>query len=310
MDAPPPEPWTYAARAAYFGDRVCRFCDHHNPAAAKFCNDCGSPLHLRRCNRCDAVNDQAATHCYHCGAECPALSTISGSTPGLPAANPRHACVTLGDVGVAANVPQPALRAGSRLFGPSPFLLSAIATTLIAAAYIAYRINAAAPDAIAVASQLIGAGDHNAPMAMSAVPMTVEAKPVEPETTTAIEAPIPNTKPEASKRATPRQRPVTVPATKRVNARQRPVSELQASVRTTPHVARSAAAAPGGTPVGQTRKAPERDPWQAMRVSLARCGGDLIGRMVCDQRVRRRFCEGHWGEAPECAKGIANDRGQ
>ena len=309
MDAPPPEPWTYAARAAYFGDRVCRFCDHHNPPAAKFCNECGSPLHLRPCNQCDAVNDQAATYCYQCGAECPALSTISGSTAGLPAANPTHACVTLGDVGVAANVPQPALRAGSRLFGPGPFLLSAIATILIAAAYIAYRINAATPDLIGVASQPIGAGDHNAPMAMSAVPMTVEANPVELETTTTIEAPIPNTKPEAPKRASARQRPVTVPATKRANARQRPVPDLQASVRATPHIPRRAAAAPGGTPVGQTRKVPERDPWQAMRVSLARCGGDLIARMVCDQRVRRRFCEGHWGEAPECASGIANDRG-
>ena len=197
-------------------------------------------------------------------------------------------------MGVAANVPQPALRAGSRLFGPGPFLLAAIATILTAAAYVVYRINAATPDAIAVASQPIGAGNPSAPMAMSAVPVAVEAKPVEPETTIAIETHIPNTKPEAPKRA---------------NARQRPMSELQASVGTTPHLARSAAAAPVGPPVGQTPKAPGRDTWQAMRVSLARCGGDLIARMVCDQRVRRRFCEGHWGEAPECAS-VANDRGQ
>jgi hypothetical protein len=47
-----------------------------------------------------------------------------------------------------------------------------------------------------------------------------------------------------------------------------------------------------------------------MHVSLARCGGDPIARIVCDQRVRRRFCEGHWGEALECASGVANDRGQ
>ena len=52
------------------------------------------------------------------------------------------------------------------------------------------------------------------------------------------------------------------------------------------------------------------EPWQAMHVSLARCGGDLIARIVCDQRVRRRFCEGHWGGAQECASGVVNDRGQ
>jgi hypothetical protein len=47
-----------------------------------------------------------------------------------------------------------------------------------------------------------------------------------------------------------------------------------------------------------------------MHVSLAGCGGDLIDRIVCDQRVRRRFCEGHWGDAPECGSGVANDHGQ
>jgi hypothetical protein len=62
-------------------------------------------------------------------------------------------------------------------------------------------------------------------------------------------------------------------------------------------------------PVAQPRKAPQQDPWQAMHASLAHCAGDLIDRIVCDQRVRRRFCAGHWGEAPECA-GVVNDRGQ
>jgi hypothetical protein len=48
-----------------------------------------------------------------------------------------------------------------------------------------------------------------------------------------------------------------------------------------------------------------------MSVSLAQCGSDvLITRIVCDQRVRRRFCEGRWGASPECASGISNDRGQ
>jgi hypothetical protein len=47
-----------------------------------------------------------------------------------------------------------------------------------------------------------------------------------------------------------------------------------------------------------------------MHVGLAGCGGDLIDRIVCDQRVRRRFCEGHWGDAPECGSGVANDHGQ
>ena len=47
----------------------CSFCEHANPAGAKFCNDCGSPLRLKPCERCDAINDLDATSCHQCGAE-------------------------------------------------------------------------------------------------------------------------------------------------------------------------------------------------------------------------------------------------
>jgi len=314
MDSPPPAPWTYAARAAYFGDRVCPFCEHHNPAGAYFCNDCGSPLQLKPCNQCHAVNHQAATNCYKCGA----LFTTPGATPVLPAADPTPtwgntrrrrrrgnrdptpAWATPGDAGVAATVTQSvlagsALRVGWRLLRPDRLLLAYIATILIAGAYAAYRINAAKPDAMGVASQPIGAGQHNAPTAASAVPMAVESKPAEPEPTAALQAPIPTTNPEAPKQA---------------SARQRPVPQLQARIGATPPVAKSPAAARVGAPVAEMGKARQPHPWQTMHVSLARCSGDLIARIVCDQRVRRRFCEGHWGEAPECASRVANDRGQ
>src|SRR5437773_12507260 len=96
--------WTFAARAAYFGDRMCAFCAHRNPAGAKFCNDCGSPLHLKPCNQCQAVNRQAATNCYKCDAEFPALFATPEATPVLPAADSTSAWATPGDVGVAAIV--------------------------------------------------------------------------------------------------------------------------------------------------------------------------------------------------------------
>ena len=278
MDAPPPAPWTFAARAGYFGDRVCPFCNRRNPAGAKFCNDCGSPLDLKPCNQCDAVNDQAATTCYKCGAQCPASFTTPDATPLLAAADPAPAWATPGDAGVAATVTQPPFAVGALR---ANWRLAAIATMLIAGVYAAYRINGATPDVMEVASQPIHAGEHNAPTAASVVPMVVESKPVEPETTAALQVPIPTTDPKAPKRASASQRQVPVPATKRASVRQRPVSELQAP-----------------------------EPWQAMHVSLARCGGDLIARILCDQRVRRRFCEGHWGEAPECGSGVVNDHGQ
>jgi ribosomal protein L40E len=44
----------------------CLFCDGVNPADAKFCNHCGSSLHVKQCARCKAVNDEAATTCLKC----------------------------------------------------------------------------------------------------------------------------------------------------------------------------------------------------------------------------------------------------
>ena len=307
MGSPCPPHWTFAARAAYFGDRMCPFCDHRNPAAAKFCNDCASPLHLKPCKQCDAVNDQAATNCYECGAACPVLFSTPEATPVLPAADSTPARATPGDVAVAATVTQP-LFAASAL--PGQFLVAAIATILIVGAYDAYRINVATPNAMGVASQPIGAPENNATTATPAVPVAVESKPVEPERTAALQAPIPATNAEAPKRASVRQGPVPVPATKRASAHQRPVPERQAPVGATPPVPHGLAAAGVGARVAQTSKALRPDPSQVMQVSLARCGGDLIARIVCDQRVRRHFCEGRWGEAPECASGVANEHRQ
>jgi hypothetical protein len=213
----------------------------------------------------------------------------------LPAADPTPAWATPCDVGVAATVTQPLFAAAAWRGG---WGLVAIATILI------WGLGAIATILIA------GAREHNAPTAASAVPMAVESKPVEPETTVALQAPIPTTNLEAPERASTRQRPVPVPATKRTSTHQRPVPELQAPVGATPPVAQTLAVVPVGAPVAETREARRPDPWGAMHVSLARCDGDLIARIVCDQRVRRRFCEGHWGEAPKCASGAANDHGQ
>lgn len=45
----------------------CSFCGFGNAADAKYCNDCGSPLHLQPCNHCGAVHERKATHCHQCG---------------------------------------------------------------------------------------------------------------------------------------------------------------------------------------------------------------------------------------------------
>ncbi len=77
----------------------CLFCNHLNPAGARFCNDCGSQLHLQPCDRCGATNKRTAKTCYKCGAGF-TLPGASGLAPELepeppvldhqPAAPPRN----------------------------------------------------------------------------------------------------------------------------------------------------------------------------------------------------------------------------
>lgn len=55
----------------------CPYCDYANPDGARFCNACGSRLHLKLCNHCEAINDQAVTNCYQCGTEFQVLSTTA-----------------------------------------------------------------------------------------------------------------------------------------------------------------------------------------------------------------------------------------
>jgi hypothetical protein len=60
------------------------------------------------------------------------------------------------------------------------------------------------------------------------------------------------------------------------------------------------------------REAPRPvDPWQRMSEALARCANeDLFGRIRCEYRVRTTYCDGHWGEVPQCPGAPVNDHGQ
>jgi ribosomal protein L40E len=91
------------ARTLYMLLPQCFFCKHLNPTGAKFCNDCGSPLHLKPCSECEAINDQAATNCYRCGkdhpvlnstVEAPAMSAPSSATESIDVPSRNHDDVT------------------------------------------------------------------------------------------------------------------------------------------------------------------------------------------------------------------------
>lgn len=53
------------------------------------------------------------------------------------------------------------------------------------------------------------------------------------------------------------------------------------------------------------------DPWARVREELSRCTReDFIARVICDQRVRFRYCKDSWGKVPECPGNPTADHGQ
>ena len=57
-------------------------------------------------------------------------------------------------------------------------------------------------------------------------------------------------------------------------------------------------------------EAPAPDRWQVMADQVARCGRDgFFAGVICEQRVRLKYCDGYWGVAAQCPSGIPNDHG-
>jgi hypothetical protein len=183
------------------------------------------------------------------------------------------------------------------------FFVAAVVVIVLIGAYIARQIHKARPaDAPQVAEQPAQASAGAMPNTVSVMPAGLSPKNVAetraPDPTGAIydaePAPIHATAADPAKRATSRQRSA-------------PVENMAPPVEPAPPIV---AAAPVPTPVPEVREAPRPDALQLMNDGLARCAGNLLDRILCDQRVRREYCDGRWGQVPQCSSGVANDHGQ
>ena len=57
--------------------------------------------------------------------------------------------------------------------------------------------------------------------------------------------------------------------------------------------------------------APARDRWQLMADEIAQCGRTgFFSGVICEQKLRLKYCEGYWGQAAQCPNGIPNDHGR
>jgi len=63
--------------------------------------------------------------------------------------------------------------------------------------------------------------------------------------------------------------------------------------------------------VAASGEPPAPDRWQALASALARCEGQgLLAGVICGQRARLQYCEGHWREVPQCSAARRDDSGR
>ncbi len=63
--------------------------------------------------------------------------------------------------------------------------------------------------------------------------------------------------------------------------------------------ARPPASTVARAPIAQEPPMPDR--WDTMNAALASCSGDnFLAGVVCTERIRLRYCEGFWGQVPQC----------
>ncbi len=184
------------------------------------------------------------------------------------------------------------------------FLSAGCVAILLIGAYVARQIhNSRQLDEPPVAGQAALAGTDARATSVSVVPPALAPKAVGQMPTPAATAAMPEmesspvpAKSEPAKRANSRPRSAPVEAT-----------TAPADPAPPPPVI---AVAPAPVPPA-AREAPKPDALQLMKDGLARCAtGNIIDRILCDQRVRREYCDGRWGQVPECSSTVATDRGQ
>ncbi|HWR86810.1 MAG TPA: zinc ribbon domain-containing protein, partial [Acidiferrobacterales bacterium] len=86
----------------------CPFCDGINPSDARFCNACGSPMHLKPCKQCGAVSELAELRCGVCGREFALPTEIVDEVHPVASAVPDRGHHSLKDIHFEAE-PAPAL---------------------------------------------------------------------------------------------------------------------------------------------------------------------------------------------------------
>ena len=250
-----------------------------------------------KCSVCGNESKPDARFCPHCGA------TLKSAAEGAPASPVPGA-------GVMATATAPT--AAGRVAAPPPRTARVVGLILMLAAiavagYFGYRVLAPGERTQKVAA----VEAPKPPLAQSAAPVKEAPGPVpaapEPARADATATPPPAAAPaaEEAKAAAPAGAPpialAAKPATK-ARATKAPAATPPAMAATNAPASPPAVPAPAAsTRAAPAPAAPPPDRWQMMKDDLARCAREyLFSRVVCEQRVGLKYCEGYWGKVPQC----------
>jgi hypothetical protein len=272
---------------------TCKICGRPSAAGAKLCPDCRAarkraydatitqPLMalagagtvsrtLSRLRRRDASPEAKARRAAR-------KARAAGADPAAPAAAPEHGptskralLLTLLAIGVAL-----AAVAGWYMPSRAPDQPESFATP---------PSNPPAPAQDAPDSGAGSAGLRSVETAPPAADLAPLPTIVERELAPYSPAPV---KPPASKRVSPAPKGVAPPP--------EPPPEIEVVRAPPPPVA----AAPQPTP--------RIDPWQQMAQAIGRCPSGFLDHVLCEQRVRLQYCDGHWGQVAQCPGGPSLD---
>ena len=268
----------------------CLICGRQSLPGAKLCLDCNAA----RKRAFDATVTQpllAAAGAARGSTVAPRLLKPSQSVP----AGARRAA----RIALAAQAQSNILIESPPRAGRWPFVVGALCIAVVAVAYFGHWFGGSRSDTFAaVPDERPVTPDGPATSIMRASTPSATAVPTRaavPVAVTAVEPPPAATKTDAAKRPSVRPRPEKAPIT------------LPPPEPTPPPVI--AVAPPPPPPV--VLEVPRPDRWQLLTDAIARCPRtDIAGRFFCEQRLRAQYCEGYWGQVPQCASIPSNEHGQ
>lgn len=262
----------------------CRICGRPTTRGTKLCGQCVAAV--KRARQVPTITSQFLPHTGQ-GVIAPPQPRRSRSAPRRRPAYGSWLPTKPGGWGVVVAV---------ALFGAAVGVTAYFAVQEIGESNFAVTMPSAAADP-GVRASVAPAPENAAPGS----PSSSDVGDVVPRASTAVivDAPPPASPPQKSSF----RRPATenrISKSGPAPADARPAGEAEAT-------GRQGEAADTGPPASTVARAPIAqeppmpDRWDSMNAALASCAGEnFLAGVVCTERVRLQYCEGFWGQVPQC----------